>query len=467
MGGRRTGLIRPRKAAIYTQESLAHALDMDTKTVGTWERGEAEPVPYKRPKLAKLLGISLAKLEELLAEGTSAVSAEPALAVQVARSSVVTPPRPLRSEPPAAVPAPRYTSSLGEALMTLATVARVDAHGACESQAAAFFGQLPAQAIRAWRAGAIIDDVPRSGEPIRVRDIDEVITTTKSLDQLDRQFGGDYSRGLAAKYLTDRVLPLLRRPASDSVRRELFQAAAVLCEVIGYMAYDAQLHRRAQHYFIQALRLAQEAGNQAYGSFVLSTMSHQALYLDRPDQALTLAQAADRSAPSQSLAVVATEAAMLEATASAALGDTSGSTQALRRAEASYERHTATAETPYWMTHWDESVFASFAGSAWLDLGDRKAAEPYLRTLWRGAGNQVRRQVFAAGQLARAALLEHDVEQSAHYGSMAAEAAAATGSKRSHRIVRDLLIRLHGHRQLRPVRELTDTVTALLPSEGT
>jgi hypothetical protein len=118
------------------------------------------------------------------------------------------------------------------------------------------------------------------------------------------------------------------------------------------------------------------------------------------------------------------------------------------------------------MTHWDESVFASFASSAWLDLGDRKAAEPYLQALWSGAGNQVRRQVFAAGQLARAALLEHDVEQSAHYGSMAAEAAAATGSKRSHRIVRDLLARLDGHQELQPVRELTDTVTALLPSEG-
>jgi hypothetical protein len=232
------------------------------------------------------------------------------------------------------------------------------------------------------------------------------------------------------------------------------------------MAYDAQFHRRAQHYFIQALRFAQEAGNQAYGSFVLGTMSHQALYLDRPDQALTLAQAAERSAPAHSLAVVSTEAAMLEATASAALGDVSGSTQALRRAEASYERHTVTAETPYWMTHWDEAVFASFASSAWLDLAERKAAQPYLQILWNGAGQQVRRRVFAAGQLARAALLEHDVEQSAHYGNMAAEAAAATGSKRSHRIVRDLLVSLDGHQELQPVRELTDTVTALLPSEA-
>jgi hypothetical protein len=419
---------------------------------------------YKRPKLAKLLKVSLAELEDLLAEGTPRAVAEPAPVAEA--SAVMTSARPLLAEPPVEVPAPRYNPSLDGALTTLATVARLDELGAYEFQAAAFYGQMPAQAIRGWRTAVVIDDVRRAGEPVRLRDIDEIIITTKSLDQLDRQFGGDYSRRLAAKYLTDRVLPLLRRPASDSVRREMFQAAAVLCEVTGYMAYDAQLHRRAQHYFIQALRFAQEAGNQAFCSFVLGTMSHQALYLDRPDQALTLAQAAELSAPTHSLAVVSTEVAMLEATASAALGDAHGSTQALRRAEASYERHAATGETPYWMTHWDESVFASFASSAWLDLGGHKAAQPYLQMLWNGAGQQVRRQVFAAGQLARAALLEHDVEQSAHYGNMAAEAAAATGSKRSHRIVRDLLVRLDGHQELQPVRELTDTVTALLPSEA-
>src|SRR5207248_383533 len=193
------------------------------------------------------------------------------------------------------------------------------------------------------------------------------------------------------------------------------------------------------------------------------TESRRAPYPDRPDHARTCAQAAGRVAPAGALPVVTVEAAMLEATASAALGDRSGSTEALRRAEASYGRYSPTDETPYWMAHWDDAVFASFASSAWLDLGNSKAAEPYLEMLWTGAQGQVRRQVFAAGQLARAALLEEDVEQCAHYGTMAAEAAAAAGSKRSHRIVRDLLGQLDGHRQLRPVRELGDTVAALLP----
>ncbi|WP_410639288.1 helix-turn-helix domain-containing protein [Amycolatopsis sp. lyj-346] len=81
MGGRRNGLIRARKAAYYTQESLACALNVDPTTVGHWERGRSEPLPYKRPKLAKLLGVSREQLEELLAEGQAEPS-PPALAEQ-------------------------------------------------------------------------------------------------------------------------------------------------------------------------------------------------------------------------------------------------------------------------------------------------------------------------------------------------------------------------------------------------
>src|SRR3954469_21725359 len=81
MGGRRHGLIRARKAAYYTQESLAYELDLNPGTVGDWERGRSEPLPYKRPKLAKLLGVSREQLEELLAEGKAELS-PPALAEQ-------------------------------------------------------------------------------------------------------------------------------------------------------------------------------------------------------------------------------------------------------------------------------------------------------------------------------------------------------------------------------------------------
>ncbi|MEU9685363.1 helix-turn-helix domain-containing protein [Amycolatopsis japonica] len=66
MVAKRTAFARARKAAGYTQETLAEAIGVDVTTVGNWESGKSEPQPYKRPKLAKLLNVSSSELEDLL-----------------------------------------------------------------------------------------------------------------------------------------------------------------------------------------------------------------------------------------------------------------------------------------------------------------------------------------------------------------------------------------------------------------
>ena len=65
-GRKRVGLVRARKAAGFTQEEAAHQLGVDRSTVGRWENGDGEPLPWIRPKLAELLGVTLERLEELL-----------------------------------------------------------------------------------------------------------------------------------------------------------------------------------------------------------------------------------------------------------------------------------------------------------------------------------------------------------------------------------------------------------------
>ncbi|EFL15289.1 helix-turn-helix transcriptional regulator [Streptomyces sp. C] len=60
------GLKERRKARGYSQESFAVAVGVDRTTVGRWERGETEPQPPLRPRLAELLGLDLAGLGALL-----------------------------------------------------------------------------------------------------------------------------------------------------------------------------------------------------------------------------------------------------------------------------------------------------------------------------------------------------------------------------------------------------------------
>lgn len=64
---RRTALAT-RKAAGYTQESLAAVLHVERSTVIRWEAGRHAPVPYLWPKLARVLGISRDQLTALLAD---------------------------------------------------------------------------------------------------------------------------------------------------------------------------------------------------------------------------------------------------------------------------------------------------------------------------------------------------------------------------------------------------------------
>jgi tetratricopeptide (TPR) repeat protein/transcriptional regulator with XRE-family HTH domain len=78
---RRQGLADRRKAVGLTQEGLAGRLGVERSTVVRWERGENQPAPWLRPKLAQALAVSADRLEELLAGGVPAGPAGPAAAV--------------------------------------------------------------------------------------------------------------------------------------------------------------------------------------------------------------------------------------------------------------------------------------------------------------------------------------------------------------------------------------------------
>jgi len=66
---RRQRLIQRRKALGLTQEALAELVDVGRSTVVRWERGESEPLPSIRARLARALKVSTESLESLLAAG--------------------------------------------------------------------------------------------------------------------------------------------------------------------------------------------------------------------------------------------------------------------------------------------------------------------------------------------------------------------------------------------------------------
>ncbi|MFF4160585.1 helix-turn-helix transcriptional regulator [Streptomyces sp. NPDC001678] len=60
-------LAQQRKARGFTQESLAEHLHVDRSTVVRWESGRGDPQPWMRPRLARALGVTAERLQDLLA----------------------------------------------------------------------------------------------------------------------------------------------------------------------------------------------------------------------------------------------------------------------------------------------------------------------------------------------------------------------------------------------------------------
>lgn len=63
---RRDKLAQRRKTLGLTQEDLAAILKVERTTVARWERGESNPLPWMRHRLARALMVSLDRLQELL-----------------------------------------------------------------------------------------------------------------------------------------------------------------------------------------------------------------------------------------------------------------------------------------------------------------------------------------------------------------------------------------------------------------
>ena len=69
---RRVRLAQRRRALGLTQEDLADLLNVDRTTVARWERGDSEPLPWIRRKLATALRVTAEQLADLLVPGAAA-----------------------------------------------------------------------------------------------------------------------------------------------------------------------------------------------------------------------------------------------------------------------------------------------------------------------------------------------------------------------------------------------------------
>ncbi|WP_328899846.1 regulator [Streptomyces sp. NBC_00441] len=294
------------------------------------------------------------------------------------------------------------------------------------------------------------------GDVAALRSVAELFRT------LDHAYGGGHARQALVRYLEHETEPMLRGTYGEATGRRLFAAAADLTRLAGWTSYDIAAHGLAQRYFVQALRLSQAAGDRAYGSYVLITMSRQAVYLAHGREAVQLARVAQQGVGSAAPHTVMALLHAVEARGHAVLADSKACTASLARAERALEAARPGDEVPHWARHFDEAQLADEFGHCHRDLQQYRSAAQYAeRALQLRAPAYARSRLFCRVVLASARLGLGELDQACRLGAEAAQQAAEMRSARATEYVRDFERRLEPYRDAAAVRGYRERVAAL------
>ncbi|MFC1415299.1 transcriptional regulator [Streptacidiphilus cavernicola] len=292
------------------------------------------------------------------------------------------------------------------------------------------------------------------GARVGQADVDAVRATTEMLVDLDHRFGSGHVRPVVVHYLNSVVSGLLAGTYREDTGRALFAAVARLTELAGYMAIDTGQPGLAQRYYIQALRLAQAAGDRAYGGYVLAaSMSHLAAALGNPREIAQLARAAQEGARGEATPTAMAMFYVAEARGHALLGDARSCEAVAGRAVEAME-HSRPDDDPEWIGHFDAAYLADELAHCHRDLDQPKQSARQAESALRGhPETRVRRRAVDLVLLATAQLRMRDVEQSCETAARAVELLSGLRSARGAEYLDEFRKKLEPYREQRAVRE--------------
>ncbi|GGX53155.1 regulator [Streptomyces minutiscleroticus] len=314
-------------------------------------------------------------------------------------------------------------------------------------------GQVPRQRARTER---------EPGQRVTGGDIAALRSVGELFRALDHAYGGGHARQALVRYLEHEAEPMLRGSYGEQTGRRLFAAVADLTRLAGWTSFDIGAHGLAQRYFVQALRLAQAAGDRAYGSYVLVTMSRQAVYLGHGREAIQLARVAQQGVGSSAPPAVQALLYAVEARGHGVLGEVRACTASLVRSERALEASRTTDEVPHWARFFDEAQLADEFGHCHRDLQQYRAAAQHAeRSLQLRAPAFARSRLFCRVVLACSRLGLGELDQACRLGAESAAQASEMRSARAIEYVRDFERRLEPYRDAAPVRGYRDKVATL------
>ncbi|MFC6093374.1 helix-turn-helix domain-containing protein [Saccharothrix lopnurensis] len=428
MAVRRSGFVRARKAAGFTQESFAHALDVDRSTVARWEQGAREPLPYVRAKLARLLKIDMDELDALLNPAAEAVP-HPRVTVETSPGS---------AEGGDDVERKTFLRVLAGSVAGLAFSDPMQEFGARTASVAgrAKIGQA---------------------------DVDHVRQLSRLFAGQDHQYGGKLSSRAVMTQLSASAELTEGSFASARVRSTLFSAVAELADTAAGVCFDAGLHTHAERAFRFGVGCATESGDWAMRAKALSGLVNLSVHQRRTDDALSFAEMAlvraDRLSPKVGSMMHTRQARALGL---AGVSRSEDCRAAVGKAEDLFAQVTTDTE-PEWISYYNAAHLERDAGRALLYValsggGHEEARQKLESAVARFPEGHSRGKALAKVNLAILMMACDDPYEAVRLGN---DALASVGSVRSDR-VNDALEQLadasHTHSQIADVRELEERI---------
>lgn len=316
------------------------------------------------------------------------------------------------------------------------------------------FAPAPAASAAARRTGSRVAGL---ADAARIRQ------ARAEFEAMDRVHGGGHAFTWLADYLNREVVPLLSGSYSAQTGRELFAAAASLTELAGWMAYDqGKSHGLAQRFFIQALGMARQAGDRAYGAHVVSNLATQALFLGHGTEATRLARAAVSGAGQSATPTLLARLATTEARGFALLGDVTEARAAIRRADRAMER-SSPARDPEWLTSYSPAHHAGSVMHALRDLGRYGEAGSHAEAALDLPPENVRTKALHHTLLATVQAGRGDLDAACRTAGLALASAPDLTSARLNDRLRDFASRITEYRDQPHVHDYLERSAALLP----
>ncbi|TQL70289.1 hypothetical protein FB381_4219 [Nocardioides albertanoniae] len=294
---------------------------------------------------------------------------------------------------------------------------------------------------------------PTAGRRYGTTDVARVYSTAGGFARADQKLGGGSALAQVTTYLLNDVQRMVTGVfPNESVRAAMFAAASEVAYVAGWMAFDDARHGQARRLLTTSVKLAEEAGDPALAGHALRALAHQAIELEKPNDALALAEASVdgdryRTACLRERALIGVVHA--RALATAGLGGASAA--ALLRAENDLAAASSGDEEPSRVFFFSEASLAHETGRTLYASGDLNGAEAALTRSVELRGKEfVRTHAVTLGYLGEIQAARGHLDRA---GATWSTALDATSGVRSGR-VRDMAATVR--QVLQPVRATSE-----------